>query len=65
MEDAELEVIALWKKLRAISIEYYVETYARLNVKFDEYTSESQICLKSEAVAEVELILKERNICEE
>lgn len=65
MEDAEPEVIALWKKLRAISIEYYVETYARLNVKFDEYSGESQVCLKPEAVAEVESILKERDICEE
>ncbi len=45
MEDGEPDAIALWKTLRDISIEYYVEAYARLNITFDEYSGESQVCL--------------------
>jgi len=41
MEDGEPDAIALWKTLRDISIDYYVEAYARLNIKFDEYSGES------------------------
>lgn len=65
MEDGEPEAIALWKKLRAISIEYYAEMYARLNIKFDEYSGESQVSFDSEAVAQVESILKEKDVWEE
>ncbi|KAF4632048.1 hypothetical protein G7Y89_g6082 [Cudoniella acicularis] len=65
MEDGEPEAIALWEKLRAISIEYYVETYARLNIKFDEYSGESKVSLDSEAVGLVESMLKEKEIWEE
>jgi len=65
MEDGEPEEIVLWKKLRDISIKYYVDTYAQLNIKFDEYSGESQVSLNPEAVAEVESILKSKGICEE
>ncbi|PVH77594.1 Nucleotidylyl transferase [Cadophora sp. DSE1049] len=65
MEDGEVEEIAFWKKLRDISIEYYTETYARLNIRFDEYSGESQVSLSSEAVTEVESVLKEKDIWEE
>jgi arginyl-tRNA synthetase len=65
MEDGEPEATVLWKKLRDISIEYYVDTYARLNIKFDEYPGESQVSLNPEAVAEVESILKYKGIYEE
>jgi len=64
MEDGESNAIALWKTLRDISIEYYVATYARLNIKFDEYSGESQVSLNPEAIAEVETILKSRGIYE-
>jgi arginyl-tRNA synthetase len=65
MEAGEPDAIALWKRLRDITIEYYVETYARLNIKFDEYSGESQVSLNPEAVAEVEAILKSKGIYEE
>ena len=65
MEDGEPEAIALWKKLRAISIEYFVKTYARLNIRFDEYSGESQVSVNSGAVAEVESILKDKGVSEE
>jgi len=47
IEESEPDAIALWKTLRNISIEYYVETYARLNIKFDEYSGESQVSIKA------------------
>jgi arginyl-tRNA synthetase len=65
MEDGEPDAIALWKTLRDISIEYHVEAFARLNIKFDEYSSESQVSLNPEAVAKVESILKCKSIYEE
>ena len=65
MEDGEPDAIALWKTLRDISIKYYIETYARLNIKFDEYSGESQVSLNPEPVAEVESILKDKGIYEE
>jgi arginyl-tRNA synthetase len=65
MEEGEPDAIALWKTLRDISIEYYVETYARLNIEFDEYSGESQVSIKPEAIAVVESILKDQRICEQ
>jgi arginyl-tRNA synthetase len=65
MEDGEPDALAMWKTLRDISIEYYVEAYARLNIKFDEYSGESQVCLNPEPVADVESILKSKGIYEE
>lgn len=65
MEEGEPEAIALWKKLRDITVEYYVETYARLNIKFDSYSGESQVSLNPDGVAGVEAILKSKGIYEE
>lgn len=65
MEDGEPEAIALWKTLRDISIKYYIETYARLNVKFDEYSGESRVSLNPDSVTDVESILKEKGIYKE
>ncbi|KFZ18424.1 hypothetical protein V501_01226 [Pseudogymnoascus sp. VKM F-4519 (FW-2642)] len=65
MEDGEPVAIALWEKLRAVTIEYYIETYAKLNIKFDEYSGESRVSLDPEAIAQVESMLKENDIWEE
>lgn len=65
MEDGDPEAIELWKKSRDISIKYYADTYARLNINFDEYSGESKVCVDSEAVADVESILKEKGLYEE
>jgi arginyl-tRNA synthetase len=65
MEDGKPDAIALWKSLRDISIEYYVRAYARLNIKFDEYSGESQVSLGSDAIIAVESILKHKGIYEE
>ncbi|KAL5321206.1 hypothetical protein ACEPPN_012018 [Leptodophora sp. 'Broadleaf-Isolate-01'] len=62
MEDGQPDAIALWKTLRDISIAYYVEIYARLGIKFDEYSGESQVSLNPEAFTDVETVLKEKGI---
>jgi arginyl-tRNA synthetase len=36
--------------------------YSRLNVKFDEYSGESRVSIASEAISEVETILKEKGV---
>lgn len=43
MEDGDGEALELWKKFRELSIERYVSTYARLNIKYDVYSGESQV----------------------
>ena len=65
MEDGEPDAIALWKQLRDISIEYYTKVYSRLNIRFDEYSGESQVSLSSSAITDVEVMLKDAGIYEE
>ena len=43
MEDGDPDAIALWKKFRELSIEKYIDTYARLNIKYDLYGGESVV----------------------
>lgn len=43
MSDGDEEALNLWKKFRALSIEKYKDTYARLNIYYDSYSGESQV----------------------
>ncbi|KAI9823006.1 MAG: hypothetical protein M1832_002660 [Thelocarpon impressellum] len=43
MEDGDEAVLALWRRFREASIERYKKTYARLNIRYDVYSGESQI----------------------
>ncbi|KAM3516252.1 hypothetical protein MY11210_000011, partial [Beauveria gryllotalpidicola] len=43
MTEGDDQAIALWKRFRDYSIERYKETYARLNIHFDEYSGESKV----------------------
>ena len=63
IEDGDKEALALCKRFRDVSIEYYTKLYARLNVSFDEYSGESQVSL--ETMDEVEEMLKSKGISEE
>ncbi|KAF2645757.1 Nucleotidylyl transferase [Massarina eburnea CBS 473.64] len=63
LEDGDEEALAFWKRVREANIENYKDFYAELGVEFDEYTGESQI--KPETMAEVEQLLKEKEICKE
>lgn len=53
MEDGDKEALALWERFRDLSIDKYKKTYARLNIRYDYYSGESQIKPESmEAAAE-------------
>lgn len=43
MTDRDEAALAQWKRFRDLSIVRYKETYARLNIHFDEYSGESQV----------------------
>ncbi|CAO1638394.1 unnamed protein product [Sympodiomycopsis kandeliae] len=43
MEDGDEDALKLWRKFRDLSIKKYEETYARLNIRFDHYSGESQV----------------------
>ncbi|KAL4401224.1 arginyl-tRNA synthetase [Malassezia pachydermatis] len=45
MEEGKEENLTEWRRFRELSIEKYKETYARLNVHFDEYRGESSVKL--------------------
>ncbi|KAI1099807.1 arginyl-tRNA synthetase [Jackrogersella minutella] len=47
MTDRNEEALALWQRFRDLSIVRYKATYARLNIKFDEYSGESQVTEES------------------
>jgi arginyl-tRNA synthetase len=43
MEDGDESALKNWRVWRELSVKKYEEEYARLNVKFDVYTGESQV----------------------
>ncbi|XP_044724546.1 tRNA synthetases class I (R) domain-containing protein [Hirsutella rhossiliensis] len=43
MTEGDDEALALWRRFRQFSIKRYKETYARLNIHFDEYSGESKV----------------------
>lgn len=43
MTENEPNAIELWARFRDLSIKKYKDTYARLNIHFDEYSGESQV----------------------
>ena len=51
MTDNDEKAIAQWARFRELSIKRYKETYARLNIHFDEYSGESQVKEEGMAVA--------------
>ncbi|KAH8726342.1 hypothetical protein GQ44DRAFT_194397 [Phaeosphaeriaceae sp. PMI808] len=63
LEDGDEEVRAFWNRIRDVIVADYTLFYARLGVRFDEYSGESQV--SAETMAEVEQILKDKNLSEE
>ncbi|KAK4697700.1 arginyl-tRNA synthetase, partial [Lecanoromycetidae sp. Uapishka_2] len=43
METGDKDALATWTRFRDLSIERYKKTYARLNIRFDVYSGESQV----------------------
>ncbi|KAJ3497625.1 hypothetical protein NLG97_g1758 [Lecanicillium saksenae] len=52
MEDGDEEALKLWRKFRALSIENFKETYARLNISFTVYSGESGVLPETMEMAE-------------
>ncbi|KAF3936348.1 hypothetical protein ABW19_dt0210535 [Dactylella cylindrospora] len=60
MEDGEPNALALWKRFRDLSIVKCEKVYARLNIKFDIYSGESQVDPNTMAMASK--IMEEKGI---
>merc|ERR1712144_101929 len=43
MTENDEKALALWKRFRDMGIKRYMQTYARLNIHFDDYSGESQV----------------------
>lgn len=65
MEEGDADAIDLWKRLRDISIDYYIKMYSRLNIRFSEYSGESRVSYALDTIAEAEAMLKDNGIYEE
>lgn len=63
MTDNDEKAIAQWQKFRDLSIVKYKDTYARLNIRFDEYCGESQV--EQERMDATARVLEEKGITEE
>lgn len=63
MTDNDEKAIAQWARFRDLSIKRYKETYARLNIHFDDYSGESQVSEK--LMAETGKKMEEMGIAEE
>ena len=62
MCDNDTKAIETWKRFRELSIKRYEKSYARLNIRFDEYSGESKV--KPESMANVEKELEEKGLSE-
>ncbi|KAK0703702.1 arginyl-tRNA synthetase [Lasiosphaeria miniovina] len=62
MEDGDPDALALWERFRALSIQRYEATYARLNIRFTDYSGESKV--RKETIARVLQVLEDRGIAE-
>jgi len=63
MVDGDPEALGVWKRFRDLSIEKYKATYARLNIRYDEYSGESQV--KDESMDHAAKVLAETGVSEE
>lgn len=63
MEDGDRDALALWERFRDLSISKYEQTYARLNIEFDEYAGESKVA--PEAIVNVSKELARNGVSEE
>lgn len=60
MENGDKDAIKLWEKFRDLSIERYIDTYARLNIKYDVYSGESQV--SEDVMKQVSKTLEEKKM---
>ncbi|KAF2740541.1 Nucleotidylyl transferase [Polyplosphaeria fusca] len=63
LENNEETVMSFFKRYRELIVEDYIKLYARLGIKFDEYSGESQV--SHDKMLEIEQALKDKEICKE
>ncbi|KAF2469438.1 arginyl-tRNA synthetase [Lindgomyces ingoldianus] len=63
MVDGEEVALGIWKRFRDLSIEKYKKTYARLNIRYDDYSGESQV--KDESMESAANIMAEKKVSED
>lgn len=63
MEGGDEKALALYRRFRDLSIEKYIKTYARLNIKYDVYSGESQV--SNDVMKEVSQMLKDKDMITE
>ncbi|KAH3899254.1 Arginine--tRNA ligase, cytoplasmic [Saccharomycodes ludwigii] len=63
MEDGDADALKLWERFRNLSIKKYINTYARLNIKYDVYSGESQV--PKEKMENALEIFKEKDLIHE
>ncbi|KAF2184026.1 arginyl-tRNA synthetase [Zopfia rhizophila CBS 207.26] len=63
MVDGDIEAVGTWKRFRDLSIEKYKATYSRLNIRYDDYSGESQV--KEESMESAAKILAEKGVSQE
>ncbi|KAI1611969.1 arginyl-tRNA synthetase [Exophiala viscosa] len=59
MEDGDPDALAMWRMFREACVTSYTGLYARLNIKFDHYSGESEVDAKT--IIDVEDMLKEKD----
>jgi arginyl-tRNA synthetase len=62
MTEGEPAALGIWKRFRDLSIEKYKQTYARLNIHYDDYSGESQV--KDESMDRAAKVMEERKVSE-
>jgi len=63
MEDGDEEVLGLWKRFRALSVERYMATYKRLNIEFDDYSGESTV--KDSSMEDAGKLMMDKKVSED
>ncbi|AAS53168.1 AFL206Cp [Eremothecium gossypii ATCC 10895] len=63
MEDGDPEALKIWQKFRELSIQKYIDTYARLNIQYDVYSGESQV--KKESMENALKLFQEKGLTHE
>lgn len=63
LESGDEAIVSFWERVRTANIENYTSFYNRLGIQFDEYSGESKV--SQEVMAEVEQLLKDKDLSEE
>lgn len=63
LEAGDEAMVSFWERVRTANIDNYTDFYNRLGIKFDEYSGESKV--SQEVMAEVEQLLKDKDLSEE